>query len=122
MPLDNPPPPGVILTIAETEVFSGNAPAAWTALDLSAVIGANAAIVLLKVYTAAGANTYAFRKKTDTDEFYAATQADAGGCVIVRTENAIHYVVIVAAHTDGIIEWRALLANATTVDIIAFIK
>lgn len=110
------------ITVTETQVFTGNAPQAWTDLDLSGTIGGNAALVLLKVYCAVLNNYIAFRKDTDTDEFYAVAIQEGAGCAFIRNKSDIHYVVLVAAHTNGFIEWRAQDADATTVDIIAYIK
>lgn len=112
-----------ILTVAETEVFNGVSPNVWTGLDLSGTIGANAALVLLKVYCPTIGRTVAFRKAGDADEFYVAAYADPAGCALVHMATAVHYVVLVATSDAGVIEWKMSVATAnTTVDIIAYIK
>jgi len=108
---------GATLTVAETEVFDGNSPDAWTDLDLSAVVGANPALVLLKIY--ADNRTFAVRKNGDTDEFYVAAPDGASAGVQGGT---IHMALLVATDAAGIIEWICSGAVATTVDIIAYIK
>lgn len=111
------------ITIAETEVFSGNSPDAWADLDLSGTIGANAALVLLKVYCDTSSNlSVAFRKNGDTDEFYR-TAPYVGGVAIASTNYDAHHAILVATDAAGKIEWKAGAVQAgTTVDIIAYIK
>lgn len=113
------------LTVAETEVFNGTSPTSWTDLDLSATIGANAALVLLKIYAAVGnLGGFAVRKNGDTDEFYNALAAANGvGCALaaVGGENA-YVAMLVATDSSGVIEWITQNALTVTVDIIAYIK
>lgn len=114
------PVAGAALTVAETEVFSGTAPTSWTDLDLSGTVGANSALVLLKVYREADYYA-AFRKNGDTDEFYVA-EANTKGVAIGYTSGQ-HCVVLVATDDAGKVEWITGSATAGwTVDIIAYIK
>jgi len=112
------------MTIAETEVYSAATPgvSAWTDLDLSAVVGANPALVLLKVQAGAGCQ-WAVRKNGDTDEFFSAG-AEMIGAAKGYTAAANHFdVLIVATDAAGIIEWEASAGvAAATIDVMAYIK
>lgn len=114
-------PPGAVLTIAETEVFSGATPNGWTDLDLSEIVGVNYAVVLLKVYNPDSAAVwFVFRRNGDTDEQYGINNftASAG-----KLEEYLWGVFIVITDASGIIEWKTSGAYSTcTVDVIAFIK
>ena len=114
---------GASLTVSETEVFASGSttPTAWTDLDLSGTVGANAALVLLKVARAGGTQFVAVRKNGDTDEFYSGTAM--GGCAAAALQTAIHTVFLVATDNSGKIEWKNNAARTdVTVDIIAYIK
>lgn len=113
---------GAKLTVAETEVFSGTSPTAFTDLDLSAVVGTNPALVLLKVYSASNFVVLSVRKNGDTDTFSAGSQTAAGGCAMVDDFQTFHLVVLVATDVNGIIEWDTDGAVSMTIDVIAFIK
>ena len=114
----NPPPPGIELTIAETEVFSGTSPTTWTDLDLSGTIGAKASLVLLKVYTSTNSENVGFRKNGDTDEQYSATGNYSHSAAMFFSGVAWH-AVWVATDNAGIVEWKTLAAQAYTVDVVA---
>lgn len=123
MPIDNPAivVPGAALVITEIEVFNGASPTVWTDLDLSAVVGANPALVVLKVYTGGASRDIAFRKNGDTDQFYDTDTTSARGAALVFTKPFC--VVIVATDADGIVEWITDVSYATTtIDVIAYIK
>jgi len=109
-------------TIAQTEVFTGNSPTAWTDLDLSAVVGANLAIVLLKITLAAGGARVAVRKNGDTDDQYSGTATGAGGAGQATLDATKFTVLIAVTDSAGIIEWITNDAVAATVDIIAYLN
>ena len=110
------------LTVSETQVFSGTSPTGWVDLDLSGTVGAQATLVMLKIYLGNFSDAVAVRKDGDTDEFYSTATADARGAALALTA-PIHIVLIVATSDTGVIEWKAAAARAsTTVDIIAYIK
>ena len=121
MPISNPIP-GVAMVIADTQVFNGTSPAAWADLDLSSVIGANPALVLLKISCAGYSfSPAAVRRKGDTDEFYDATKF--GGVAAGETPNNDHTAYWVATDNAGVIQWITSSAKAnTTVDVMAYIK
>ena len=111
---------GINLTVGETEVFNGNSPNSWTDLDLSGTIGAQASLVVLKIYVDNSLVT-AVRKNGDTDEFYSTTTQNFGAA---HGENVtgVHIVLVVATDAAGIIEWKTQSATAnSTVDVIAYI-
>lgn len=119
-------PTTVTLTVAETEVFNGLAPVAWTDLDLSGTIGSQATLVLLKIADTHNiSDSYvAVRKNGDTDEFYVVpgVAKPMGAALGMIFELTPHIVLVVATDNSGVIEWRRQHAHNTTVDIIAYLK
>lgn len=112
-----------VLTVAETEVFNSTSPTSWTDLDLSGTVGANAALVLLKIQDAAASNDFAVRKNGDGDEFEHANAVGARGCAYAEDlTNTGFVVLLVATDTAGKIEWISADARTVTIDIIAYIK
>jgi hypothetical protein len=111
------------LVIAESGVFDGNSPAssAWTDLDLSGVIGSNAALVLLKIKLISTATwTVAFRKNGDTNEYF--RDGEDAGVALFTVANDIEVAVIVPTDGSGIIEWRADQTSAALrIGILAYI-
>ena len=108
--------------ICDTEVFNAAAPIAWTDLDLSAVIGARARIVIIKVHDViAGGRTYAFRKNGDTDEHYNAPSDYGNGLAQIDCANVVWRLILVLSDAAGIIEWMCEIANDTTLDVIGYI-
>ncbi len=108
-----------ILTVAETEVFASAAPPlAWTDLDISAVVGTNAVLVLLKVGVTVNPNQYAFRINGDGEPTltlrYAANTVDL-------PVNEFAYVIC-ATDANGILEWIANANRLTTIDVVAYVK
>lgn len=121
---EDKPAAGATLTVAETEVFNGNTPAAaaWTDLDLSGTVGANAALVLLKFWINVDLKSIAFRKNGDTDEFYT-TDLVPGGCALGRSNAGLFMVFIVCTDATGKIEWKCEdLNEPVTIDVMAYIK
>ena len=116
------PAAGAVLIVAETEVFNGTSPTVWTDLDLSGIVGSQATLVLLKVYSPNNYYRVVVRRNGDTDEFYPPSDAPMGyagsgsGATIFDS-------VLTVTDTNGVIEWRTAAAVAdTTVDVIAYIK
>jgi len=112
------------LIVAETEVYNDAAPTDWTDLDLSGTIGENAALVLLKVVTAAaGSHTVAFRKDGDTDEFYYESPEGSGnGVGGVSSVQNVHAMLLVPTSDAGVIEWKCEDTSTFVIDVIAYIK
>lgn len=109
------------LTVAETEVWNGsaNTPTAWTDLDISAVVGSNVALVLLKI--SFGANDTAaiyFRLNGDAELTETVTSVGAAS----RTVNEVIYLLVIA-DASGIIEWiTGIAATGLTIDVVAYVK
>lgn len=123
MPINNPPL-AAELTVAETQVFNGNSPIAWTDLDLSAVVGAQAALVLLK-FSSPDGNYYnvAVRKDGDTDEFYQNDTAHGHGVALAASISIRDIALWVPTSDAGIIEWRCQAAVANfVIDVMAYIR
>lgn len=111
------------LIVEDTEVFSSAAPTSWTDLDLSGTVGANTALVLLKLSSNTGGDDVAVRKNGDTDEFWNTNTTDARGCALFQSiTGGCHVVVIVCTDTAGKIEWKSQAGDSYTVDVMAYIK
>lgn len=113
------------LTFVDTNVLNGVAtPAAWTDVDLSAVVGANACLVMCRI-TAVGATTpdFAFRTNGETAEVGTAANYFYGGITTLSLdENFIGYIFI-KTDTGGIIECKERVsAQNYSLDVIAYIK
>lgn len=107
-----------LLTVSETQVFSGTSPATYTDLDLSSVVGARAALVLLKITNGHGSNDYGFsvRRNGDTDDVAPVTPFQQ----VVGQGDAAY--LICPTDTSGVIEWICEAAVAScTVDVVAYI-
>ena len=117
------PAAGAVFSGTEAEVYNGTAPTSWTNLDLSGTVGSNAALVLLKFHsTQATIGHIAVRKNGDADEFYY-TGTNCYGVARGTEFETAYMVLLVAADSSGIIEWKCQSARTgTTVDIIAYIK
>lgn len=95
-------------------VYSDAGVETYTDLDLSAKVGSNSALVILKVATNhAGGHTLAFRRNGDSSTF-----------ATVSITDAISSYVTVPTDSSGIIEWiRTSGANGTiTINLEGYIK
>lgn len=108
------------LTVNTVNAYNAAAPTTWTDLDLSAIVGANLALVIIKIHNTVSQYTYAFRKNGDADEYYV-INAPTGGLSITDTNN-VHSLVMVPTDAGGIIEWRGENAAAIALDVIAFLR
>jgi hypothetical protein len=119
----DPPAAGAVLVVAETEVFNGAAPVAWTDLDLSGTIGAQATLVILKVEctTVAAHPAVAFRRNGDTDQLY---YAGSKGCSLAEVAQTytLHVIYLTLSDTSGVIEWICETTETIVIDVIAYIK
>ena len=82
-------------------------PAAWTELDLSAYVGANRALVVLKALNneAAAKINFAVRPNGDASNFWAGSCNDAAHKADILEQTAI--IVVCETDAAGIIEWFA---------------
>jgi len=114
---------GGILTVAETEVFTGAAPLAWTDLDLSGTVGAQSTLVILKVAHTLAGPTIAVRKNGDTDEYFNDAAGIGAACTRSDVAANFHAILVVVTDASGIIEWMSAHNDITaTIDVIAYIK
>jgi len=121
----NNPPAGAALTVGEVVAFGPTtSPADWTDLDLSAIVGANAALVILRVgSTNQTGQIYSFRKNGDTTEYHTTSATQIVHCASVEIVQAVYYEIVVLTDNNGIIEWRANSATPnTTVTVMGFIN
>ena len=85
----------------------------WTDLDLSAVVGANQAVVLLRVWhTYTAIWTMYFRRNGDTTSFESSTQGDMLGANIVQSivGTATGGYAVCVTDASGVIEWTGQAA------------
>lgn len=117
------PPSAAKLTVAETQVFSGTSPGSWTDLDLSGVVGAKSALVILKITrTSDKLYTVVFRKNGETDEFYDNYGGPAGLAHIVGDTANVFQAVAVFTDAAGKIEWRSTSpVSDVTIDIMGYV-
>ena len=111
------------LVVAETEVFAANSPnpAAWTDLDISAVVGSNVALVMFKVMltTSGGNKRFSMRKNGDTEISHLGNIGVSG---IFNPGSGSFNYVICPTDASGIVEWYyENAADAVTIDVVAFI-
>lgn len=108
-----------------TEVFNGNAPLAWTDLDLSAVIGANTTLVMLYVFNnnPTTNNGMAFRPKgnTYTCSPFGSSYNGANKCNLNdSTSNYEGAMVMAVTDANGIVEWIGQATLATVITLIGY--
>ena len=107
-----------------TEVFDGNGPSSYTDLDLSAVVGANSAMVYLRVKHCANLyDIYYFRVNGETEGVSVDTTYATGGVSVCDPvgDGGIEYVIVVT-DSAGIVEWLSNNQHATKINVIAYIK
>jgi len=112
------------LIVQETEVYNAAAPVAWTDLNLSATVGAQSCLVLLKVTETSNtaATLIAARKNGDTDEFMAGGGSNNIAFSLAGQNSSFHVVLAVFTDGAGIIEIRANAANTLTIDVMGYVK
>ncbi len=102
-----------------TEVYNSTSPTSWTDLVLSGTIGAQATLVMLKIFSGAAAYRVCVKQNGDTDEMY---QQGDGYTNAQRSDVGGHGYFWVHTDANGIIEWRTQSATNMTVDVVAYIK
>jgi len=109
---------GGVLTIGETGVFAGNPPDAYTDLDLSAVVGAQAVLVMLRFRDDTGNGNYSVRRNGDAQDYEGGDGANCGS----TGNTGLSCCLITPTDSSGVVEWEATDAlGDTTVDVIAWI-
>ena len=110
------------LVVSGATVFSGTAPTSWTDLDLSSVVGANQALVMLQITATSDRNALAVRTNGDTEEYYnPSSDASAHGLALVHHDSSNAVVVMCITDSSGVIEWRVETVGTTTIKLMAYI-
>ena len=108
-----------------TLVYDHQKPSAnWTDLDLSGVVGANYALVLLKVKCFAGTEIeYAFRPDGDTDDYISSRNSPSGGNYLRIGPGSVS-LAILETGSNGYIEWCSPngSGNEASIWILGYIK
>ena len=116
------PPPTSPLTISGATAFSGTSPTVWTDLDLSSIVGANSAMVMLSFFTSNVDDKYvAIRRNGDTIDYHIEA-AVPSGIASAKSDTNRAVVLMCVTDTSGIIEWKTSAAISFTVKVIAYIK
>lgn len=122
MPIFNPGK-SFELQLVDAEVFSGASPnpEAWTDLDISAVVGPNPALVLLRFYNAnAGVKECSMRRNGET-EFSTRTRYGYNSAYMGGTDFGL---ILCETDVAGILEWKYDQVDQAniTIDVIAFAR
>lgn len=104
-----------LIAFPHTQVFDGTSPAAYTDLDLSSVVGANSALVYLRVKSGSVPTQVEFRRNGETEEVDAAPAAGHGTDALELTDSAAINHILVETDEDGIVEWK--VSNTGSFDI-----
>lgn len=103
------------------EVFSGASPAAYADLDLSAIVGAVRALVVLEVYSNQNSvdDCYTFRPKGSTYDYHQTVAGlGLGGCSVVDLkDNAASPeagIAICITDSSGFVQWYAATGGEQT--------
>jgi len=104
-----------------SSAFSGTAPTSFTDLDLSSIVGANEAIVTLRVDNTSGSNNnFAFRPNGQS---YDTTYNNANQGIENKTStDTLDSSVIINTDSAGIIEWKGSSALSTTIYVTYYLK
>ena len=117
---------GATFTVSGATVIDAQAsPETWTELDLSGIVGANSALVILGITATADMDATAVRMAGDTNEYYdAAADATAFGVALGHHESGAGatMVLMCITSTAGKIEWKTEATQTATIKLIAYIK
>ena len=104
--------------VPNTQVYNAVPPIAWTDLDLSSVIGAYRALVIMTFNTVSTNKAIAVRQNGVGEQFYSATVSEARGVALGQVLVAgSHYLALwVPTDSAGVIEW---IANGNTGNVAA---
>ncbi len=110
-------------TFVDANAFSGTSPTTFTDLDLSSIIGAKQALVMLRVSEPSGQVTaLTFKTKGET-----ASYDPANGLSVGLSQLYLHSsgaddtsTTIVKTDANGVIQWYGIDARTVTIDVIAY--
>lgn len=115
---------GATITFPNSTVFNNTAPTTMTDLDLSSVVGANSAMVYLKVQNNQGSGSHSYNFRTKGDETVSVDTVYAIGGVTScdpTSDNSIAYVWVLT-NTSGVIQWLGVGAPSTVLKVMAYLK
>lgn len=115
---------GATFVVSGVQAFSGDSPTGWSELDLSGIIGANPALVMLRLHAGSDMDATSVRTLGDTVEYYSsAADASAQGMALAHHDSTNAIVLMVLTDGTGKIEWRTekSVGDATVV-VMAYIK
>jgi len=116
------PATGATLTLCNTEVYNATPTEdVWTDLDLSAIVGANPAVVFLRIYSPyAGGQYFNTRPNGETE----AMSYSPGMCWGILLNEGEFGITMGITDSAGIIEFHASRTNPSniTIDIIGYIN
>jgi len=108
------------INFSTTQVFFGNSTTNWTDIDLSSVVGANFALVRLKVYNLSNSSGVLslFRQKGDPSDYKVG--ADTNNMVSIGFNDVGQATI----YTDknGFIQWKSSSAVPVKIEIVVFQK
>lgn len=115
--------PGI--NISGATAFTGTSPTVWTDLDLSPIIGANSALVILSISAYNNLDAVAVRRKGDTAEYFSEYNKDEACGAALGRHNSIYadvnLVLICVTDTNGIAQWITENSETATVKVIAYL-
>lgn len=101
-----------------TQVHNGASSTSYTDLDVSAVVGANAALVLFKV--TGNLDNVAFRQNGDTTDYFSTS-----GFASTNRGHAVTGTgcqILCATDSAGVVEWRVQTTNTATIVVVGYIR
>ncbi len=116
---------GSQISFPGTQVFNGFSPVGyWQTLDLSGVVGASKAQVVLKLTNTTGSSASVpidFRTNGDTAVFISTSGSTSNKGVLGATMNEIA-TCLICTDNNGRLSWRSISAQPIKVDVVSFIK
>lgn len=103
-----------------TVVYNAAAPVAFQDLNISAVVGARVALVIIKVARTAstGAAAFWFKQKGET---YINPGDPSGGYTKFANANTYHGMVYCFTDASGILQWKSDLADNTILTVMGYL-
>ena len=112
-----------VLNVSGATTYTGDSPEVWTDLDLSSIVGANSALVILQISASGDMNAVAIRMNGDEGDYYcSAGDSNAYGVALGHHDTTAILVLICVTDTAGIIEWITESSSTATIKVIAYIK
>jgi len=115
---------GATFVVSGAQAFSGSSPTSWTDLDLSSIVGASQALVMLQFKAGNDMNALAVRTNGDTEEYYhTSSDASAQGLQLAHHDSVNVLSLMVVTDSAGVIEWRTETSSGSAVvNVVMYIK